>query len=133
MKKGNLRSSALLLLTACIWGVCCPERGDGVCRTVYLQLCEKYSGRAGADPVYFFPEAGKKGRGRKSQRRGKKSTAKNTAGRRDLLWCRPVPGKQFPADRHPIYNRRKSRFHYSVLYCDRSGDRTFYKRRNAVR
>lgn len=57
-------------------GVCCPERGDGVCRTVYVQLCEKYSGRAGADPVYFFPEAGKKGRGRKSQRRGKKAQRK---------------------------------------------------------
>mgnify|MGYP000464854156 CR=1 FL=1 len=41
-------------------GVCCPERGDGVCRTVYVQLCEKYSGRAGSDPVYFLPEPGEK-------------------------------------------------------------------------
>lgn len=41
-------------------GVCCPERGDGVCRTVYLQFCEEYTGRAGVDPVYFLPEPGKK-------------------------------------------------------------------------
>ena len=106
-------------------GVCCPERGDGVCRTVYVQLCEKYSGRAGSDPVYFLPEPGEKNRSRKNQCRREKSTAKNTADRRDLLWYRTVPGNEFPADRHPIYNGRKGWFYHSMLYCDRSGDRTF--------
>lgn len=56
-------------------GVCCPERGDGVCRTVYVQLCEKYSGRAGSDPVYFLPEPGEKQK-QKNQCRREKSTAK---------------------------------------------------------
>ena len=129
MKKGNLRSSALLLLTACIWGVAFVAQSVGMeyVGPFTFNFVRSILGGLVLIPCIFFLKREKKAKAEKVSEEEKKSTAKNTAGRRDLLWCRPVPGKQFPADRHPIYNRRKSRFHYSVLYCDRSGDRTFYE------
>ena len=129
MKKGNLRSSALLLLTACIWGVAFVAQSVGMeyVGPFTFNFVRSILGGLVLIPCIFFLNRGEKNRSRKNQCRREKSTAKNTADRRDLLWYRTVPGNEFPADRHPIYNGRKGWFYHSMLYCDRSGDRTFYE------
>ena len=75
--------------------------------------------------IFFLNLGGKKQKQEKISAEEKRAQRKNTADRRDLLWYRTVPGNEFPADRHPIYNGRKGWFYHSMLYCDRSGDRTF--------
>ncbi len=79
MKKGNLRSSALLLLTACIWGVAFVAQSVGmeyVGPFTFNFVRSILGGLVLIPCIFFFPEAEKKGKGRKSQRRGKKAQRK---------------------------------------------------------
>lgn len=79
MKKGNLRSSALLLLTACIWGVAFVAQSVGMeyVGPFTFNFVRSILGGLVLIPCIFFLNRGKKQKQKKSVQKTKEHSEKH--------------------------------------------------------
>ena len=122
------RQSALLLLTAAIWGSAfvAQQTGMDYVGPFTFNAARNLLGGLTLLPLIVFFSSRKKANPTAGCFVRKWHTAKNALGGRYSLRHRTVCRLNSAADRHPVHNRRKGRFYHRTLHRTCSGLRFFF-------
>ena len=122
------RQSALLLLTAAIWGSAfvAQQTGMDYVGPFTFNAARNLLGGLTLLPLIVFFSSRKKRTLPPDASSEKWHTAKNALGGRYSLRHRTVCRLNSAADRHPVHNRRKGRFYHRTLHRTCSGLAVFF-------